>query len=283
MRLFTIEATDGFPLTIREFAPSGPPRAVLLLAPAIGVKQSFYAPCAEWLAQQGILVWTFDYRGMGASRPESLRGFSASIVDWARKDCAAILDQVAWHNPRLPIFWLGHSVGAQLFGLLPNQERVSAMLSVAAGSGYWQYNAAPLRYYVLSLWMLIMPIALRFNGYFPGRRLGAVGDLPYGVAEQWRRWCLQRDYLGAEEELKRDLEKVKVPITALSIQDDEMMTFRGTRALFELYSSAPVTYSRLRPSELGVKKIGHFGFFRPAMKEALWPMIPSWMERGSPS
>lgn len=65
------------------------------------------------------------------------------------------------------------------------------------------------------------------------------------------------------------------------MQDDEMMTLTGTRALFSLYSRAHVEVQRLKPAELGLRAIGHFGFFRPSMQAPLWPMVASWIERMS--
>jgi predicted alpha/beta hydrolase len=281
-----LDTGDGYDIAYRRFDPPDdvPTRALVIIASAMGVKQDFYAPLAAWLARQGVVAFTFDYRGMGASRPKGLRGFRATILDWARFDCAALIDEARASQPELPLFWLGHSVGAQIFGLIPNREHVQAMLSIAAGSGYWRYNAAPLRYYVLSLWLVLMPLGLRFAGYFPGKKLGMVGDLPYGVAAQWRRWCLDADYLGAESERVREqLANVKIPITALSMQDDEMMTLTGTRALFSLYSHAKVEVQRVTPVDHGVASIGHFGFFRPKMQAQLWPLVSAWIERSMSS
>lgn len=279
-----LDTRDGYDIAYRRFDPPAetPARAVAIIAPAMGVKQDFYAAFAAWLASQGVATFTFDYRGVGASRPQTLRGFRATILDWARFDCAAVIDEARSRYPRLPMFWLGHSVGAQIFGLIPNREHVQAMLSVAAGSGYWRYNAAPLRYYVLSLWLVMVPLGLRIAGYFPGKKLGLVGDLPYGVAAQWRKWCLNAAYIGAESEYVREqLAQVQTPITALSMQDDEMMTLTGTRALFSLYSQAQVEVQRLKPAEHGLKAIGHFGFFRPNNQTRLWPLASSWIERMS--
>lgn len=280
---------DGYAIAIERFEPAnGPaeaaPAAVAIIAPAMGVTQRFYEPFARWLAGRGVVTYTFDYRGVGASGPPGgrLRGFRATIHDWATLDCAAVIDDAAARHPDKPIYWIGHSVGAQILGLIPNRERVRAMLSVAAGSGYYRYNARPLRWYVLSLWGLIMPVALRIAGYFPGKKLRMVGDLPYGVAEQWRRWCLAADYLGVEgEEVREQLARVETPITALSMQDDEMMTLRGTKALFRLYSRADVAVQRVRPADYGLRSIGHFGFFRSKMQDSLWPMVSAWMGLGS--
>jgi predicted alpha/beta hydrolase len=164
--------------------------------------------------------------------------------------------------------------------MIPQRERLHGMLSVAAGSGYWQHNASPLRYYVLAMWYLIMPLGIRVAGYFPGARMRVVGDLPRGVAEQWRKWCLHAEYLGAEGALlKEELSRVSTPICALSMQDDEMMTLAGTRALFALYPNAELELRRVRPSDYGVPAIGHFGFFRTKMRESVWPIATDWIDR----
>ena len=60
----------------------------------MGVRQDYYADFAAWLARQGYVALTLDYRGMGASRPHdkrrSLRGFDADLFDWADDIDAAI-------------------------------------------------------------------------------------------------------------------------------------------------------------------------------------------------
>ena len=92
--------------------------------------------------------------------------------------------------PERPLYLLGHSLGAQLPGLLNNQHKVSGMLSVAAGSGYWRENAPQLKRIVFYFWFVLVPLATGLCGYFPGRKLRKVGDLPAGVVMQWRKWCL---------------------------------------------------------------------------------------------
>lgn len=276
-----IATSDGVRIACRRFQPQGAPRAGVIIAAAMGVSQRFYAPFAHWLAAHGCTVYTFDYRGTGASRPEgSLRGYRASIDDWARLDCAAVLERANAELPHAPLFWIGHSVGAQILGLVPNHTRLTAMLSVAAGSGYHRYNARPLRYYAPVLWHTIAPLALRVAGYFPGKTLRMVGDLPHGVMTQWRRWCLSPDYLGSEgRQVREELARVQLPITAWSMRDDEMMTWKGTRALFQLYEQAQLELQRLDPAEHCLSAIGHFGFFRANMRETLWPLVPAWMAR----
>lgn len=277
--MYFIPANDSVAIAARSWQPTTPPKAAVIIASAMGVPMDFYRAFAEWLAAQGYAAYSFDYRGTGASRPAgSLRGFQANIDDWAQLDCAAVIDHVSAAHPGLPICWIGHSVGAQILGMIPNHGRLTAMLSVAAGSGYHRYNATPLRYYVPALWHAIAPLSLRVAGYFPGKKLGVIGDLPHGVMTQWRKWCLSPDYLGSEGlQLREQLSAVQVPITAWSMRDDEMMTLAGTQALFALYSGTQLEIVRMDPACYGLHRIGHFGLFRSQSRDALWPLVNAWL------
>lgn len=276
-------AADGARLAARVFEPAGAPRAALLIAGAMGVKQDYYAPLARWLAaEHGIAVLSFDYRGMGASRRHKLVDERADVLTWARQDCAAAITAAVARLPDARLYWLGHSLGAQIVGLVPGHEQLAGVLSVASGSGYWKLNHPRTRLVTPLLWWVVVPVALKLFGYFPGKRLRKVGDLPGGVMAQWRRWCLHPDYVASESAAVRaELAASRVPITALTITDDELMTWEGTRSLFGLYASAPVEYRRLHPAEHGLARIGHFGFFRASMQASLWPLLPRWIASSS--
>ena len=112
-----LPTSDGLELQATLFEPQVQARAVAMLAPATGVPQRYYAPFARWLALQGYAVITFDYRGMGASpagaQPPSMR-------DWMLEDLPAVL-RAAKHRAspqvgtrRLPLLWVGHSLGGWL-------------------------------------------------------------------------------------------------------------------------------------------------------------------------
>jgi predicted alpha/beta hydrolase len=178
-----------------------------------------------------------------------------------------------------PLHWIGHSLGGQLLGLIPNRARIDRVITVATGSGYWLENTWRTKSVVWWLWFFVVPIALRVAGYFPGKRLRKVGDLPRGVMAQWRRWCLSREYVvGAEGERVREAyASVRMPMLSLSFTDDELMSARGIRSLHGLYTNAPVEYRRIAPPDVGAKRIGHFGFFRPQFERTLWPLVSQWL------
>jgi predicted alpha/beta hydrolase len=245
------------------------------------VRQSFYEPFAQWLAQQGLRVWTFDYRGSGDSRNgASLRGFEADLFDWAR-DYEAVIDAAKAALPEQPLYLLGHSLGAQLPGFLQRPGQVDGLVSIAAGSGYWRENAPKLKRSILYFWFVLVPLATRLCGYFPGRRLKKVGDLPRGVILQWRRWCLHPRYsVGAEGDLAlQSYGRVRFPVLALSITDDELMTLAGTESLLSFYAGAPRAMERIAPADVQARRIGHFGFFREQFSQSLWPSTVDKLHR----
>ena len=275
MQTMSLVSDDGPPVAARLFrqADGAPLRGGVVIGGAMGVRQAYYEPFARWLAGEGYAVLTFDYSGVGDSLPpgRSLRGFEADLFAWAR-DFDRAIEALDREVHALPIYLIGHSLGAQLPGLLAQRDRVAGLVSVAGGSGYWRDNAPALRRSVLYLWYVVVPIATSLFGYFPGRRLRKVGDLPRGVMLQWRRWCLNpRYHVGAEGASVRDrFASVRFPLVALSITDDELMTERGTRVLVDCYPNAPRRIERIAPADVQAPRIGHFGFFRHQFQSSLW-------------
>lgn len=276
----TVETADHFPLAACLHAATGPARAVALIVPAMAVPKEFYSSLADWLAGRGLDVLTFDFRGMGRSAPVSLRGFEADILTWARQDCAAMLAATRSRAAGRPVVWIGHSLGGQVLAMTPGNEAVCAAITVASGVGYWRENAYPLRLYSWFLWFLAAPVATALCGYFPGRKLGMVGDLPKGVIEQWSRWCRHPEYaVGVEGESMRErYRQVRLPLLSLSFTDDEYMSERNVAVLHGFYENAGRDMRRIAPREHGVSRIGHFGFFRPRAGERLWPAMIDWIE-----
>lgn len=266
-----VETADHTPIATRFYTPRLPAKGAVLIVPAMGVAQTFYAAFAGWLAREGFHVATFDYRGTGKSKRGPLSRVDADILTWAEQDTAAVLRALADRAPTLPVTWIGHSLGGQIIPFVKEHVAVSKVITIATGSGYWRENAAPLRRKVWIFWWLAVPIATPLFGYFPGKALGMVGDLPRGVVRQWRKWCLQPDYAVGDGAAMRDrFASVSTPITALSFTDDEMMSDANTTALHACYTRAPRKMLRMSPGDAGVARIGHFGFFRAEMKEPLW-------------
>ena len=276
MNAVDLRSTGGAVIAARFHEPPARPVGAVVIGGAMGVKQDYYDAFAQWLATQGFLVASFDYRGMGDSQRGPLKSLKADLFDWA-DDFDAVIDETTKRSGDVPLYIVGHSLGAQLPGMLRNRDRIAGLVSVAAGSGYWRDNAPPLKRIVLYFWYVLVPLATPLFGYFPGKKLRKVGDLPAGVIMQWRKWCLNpRYHVGAEGRMLREkFESARFPLVALSITDDELMTERGTHVLVDCYANAPRRVERIAPQEVQVRRIGHFGFFRDQFQSTLWQRTAS--------
>jgi predicted alpha/beta hydrolase len=277
----TAKAADGFELAVTRFPAEGEAWGTLLVATAMGVRQDFYEPFARHCAMQGLHVLTFDWRGMGASAPESLRGFEADIVTWAERDLDAMLKQARAMAPGLPAFALGHSLGGQLFGAAAESAKLAGIVTVTAGVGWYRLNdRMPLR--VRLFWFVALPLLTALFGYFPGKRLRMVGDLPAGVARQWRRWSIRPEYVLAEgAAMRARYDAIRVPILGWSFEDDSIITKPAVDDLHGFYRNAPVERRHVAPKDIGRARIGHFGFFLPASRDDLWAGTIAWLRAGA--
>jgi predicted alpha/beta hydrolase len=57
------------------------------------------------------------------------------------------------------------------------------------------------------------------------------------------------------------------------------MSARNTESLHGFYRNARREMLRLDPRTVGVRRIGHFGFFRRKHGERLWPHAGEWLQR----
>jgi predicted alpha/beta hydrolase len=65
MDITTIRTADGTSIAARVYEPAeaAAGQGSVVIGGAMGVRQGFYAPFAQWLATQGWRVTTFDCRG----------------------------------------------------------------------------------------------------------------------------------------------------------------------------------------------------------------------------
>jgi predicted alpha/beta hydrolase len=240
------------------------------------VARRLYRGFATFLAEEGFRVLTWDWRGTGESRPASLRGFQATMMDWAMRDLGGMLDWAAAHAGSAPVLAVGHSFGGQALGLVAGGGEsgagIAAAVTVAAQSGYWRHWPRPQRYWYATVWHVIVPVFTALYGYFPSRLLRFGEDLPAGVARQWARWCRSPDYLGDW----RGHERLAVPMLALVFSDDAYAPPASVAALHRHYTTARIETRLVRPHDVGVGHIGHFGFFKPGLP-GLWREVGAWL------
>jgi predicted alpha/beta hydrolase len=271
-------ARDGYRLAGTLHRPRTPNRRAVLLQAASGVKQEYYCKFAAYLASRGFTALTFDYRGIGRSRPEKLRGFEARMRDWAEKDIGGALDYLARASHGARLIGVGHSFGGQVFGLVPGNERYVAAMTVGAQSGYWKHWRGKGRAGMWFVTHLLLPGLSGLFGYVPARVLGQGEDLPKGVAREWARWCRHPGYLVGDLGVAEEFAKFRAPIRAYAIADDSYAPPAAVEAFRGFYPNASLALRQVDPAANGGTPIGHFGFFRERHKETLWKQAADWLE-----
>jgi predicted alpha/beta hydrolase len=274
---------DGYELA-GTLHSSGSDRAAAKVAVVhcgAGIPASRYARFADFLAGRGIPALTYDYRGIGLSRPASLRGFPATLEDWAQYDCTAAIGWLRSRFPKAEISGIAHSIGCLLLGAAENAAEQARLVMIGGHTGYCGDYGRRYRLPMTLLWHGIMPAVTRLVGYFPGRRLGLGEDVPARIALQWaarrspelRPAGTEPDALRTQRLLER-CAALQRPALLVSISDDAFATPSGIRRLTGYYPKLdPLTQLRLTPADAGVSRIGHFGFFTRRAGAALWPLL----------
>ena len=266
-----ITAADGYAL-VGHVAGASQRGPVLVINSATGVRQHYYARFASWAAGQGATVLTWDYRGIGESRPHRLRGFPGTMRDWGHHDLEGVLRfaQNEWSGR--PLVAIGHSVGGQILGQAASNTCLTRAVTVGSQFGSWQLWPAPRKWAMAALWHGVMPGLTHTLGYFPGS-LGIGADLPKEVALEWARWCRSRDFFLEHGVAREGYARLHIPMLSFSFTDDTYAPALAVDALHSLYVNAKIERRHLAPRDLGVKHIGHFGFFKDEFRHSLWEQL----------
>lgn len=271
-----LRAADGVSLAGTLYEPRGEAiaraerRLPVVISSATGVKRRYYTAFASWLASEGFRVLTFDYRGIGGSRAPGAGWHGAAMSAWGEQDLAGVVEHAANELGGGRAAVLGHSVGGQLLGLLPEstQARIQVAVNVASGSGDFRLWPSSVRWQMALLWYGVIPSVTRVVGYLPGK-LGIGEDLPPGVALEWAKWCRTPGYLvgGPNAPRRAGFARFDAPVLAFGFEDDAYAPPEAVDALLSLYSSARIHERRVPRTEA---RVGHFGFFRERHRERFW-------------
>ena len=273
---------DGVTLKGHWFRPSGKSGPPVIVNAATGVKAAYYRRYAAFLAGHGFPVLTYDYRGIGLSRPARLQGCGFTWRQWGEEDMEAALRHAMETEGDAPMI-VGHSIGGFLPGYAASSARISRLLTVGAQYAYWPDYRKGDRLPFFLKWHVAMPALTLALGYFPGRRLGWLEDLPAGVALEW---SFRRSRMEArlKEPLRSEIlsrfAAVRAPMLALSVCDDPFATQSAVSRALDYYRSADRRKVMLRPADLGADKVGHFDLFHSRHAERFWADTLLWLRDG---
>jgi predicted alpha/beta hydrolase len=276
----TFQGVDGYSLAATLFMPRGPRQQAVLINSGTAVPRKIYAGFAKYLAGRGCVVITYDYRGIGGSRPATLKGFETSMSEWAARDVTGAVTYMRARWPTLRLNYVGHSFGAQALGLLPNNNQVSRALFIAGQAAYWGLMGGIDRYRVYALMNFVGRPITQALGYTPARLSGE--DLPKGVFLEWTRWVNNKRYMFDDPTLKTlaNFSHYRGALRALSFADDPWAPTPAVELLCSGFTATRPAVVTITPQEAGVAKIGHLGFFRPEHRDRLWKDSADWLLAG---
>lgn len=260
-----------------------PQRPVVIINAATSVRCRHYFRFADYLFAHGLDVIVYDYRGIGESRPASLRGFKASWSDWGALDFEAMLQRAQREFPGQPIDVVGHSFGGCAVGLAASSALIRRVVTVGAQFAYWRDYAAATRWRMLLKWHLAMPLLTAVCGYFPGKRLGWLEDTPSGVVRDWATPSARYQGRPSGRALLETtgglpFARVTAQILAISISDDPYGTVPAIERLLAYFEAGDCHHRRLTPKDIGEQQVGHFAFFRSHYQARLWPLALAWLQ-----
>jgi len=267
-----IRTGDGLELAASRF-PAANEERVALINSATGVPRQFYHRFCAYLAENSITAYCYDYRGIGDSRPGRLRGFSASMTDWATRDASAVLDYLKTAHPGRRITWIGHSFGGQILGLIPPPAGVDRVLLVGSQLPSYLTYSYPMRLVVLLFWGVLIPLLTPVFGYFPSRFFGMGESLPAGVAFEWARWGLSRNYMLDHVGSENFQPGPSAKAVFFVVRDDLLAPLSSIHRLREALSAMDSSTVDINPADIGQGAIGHMGIFRKKFKDSLWPRM----------
>jgi predicted alpha/beta hydrolase len=282
----TLTCDDDFRLEATCFEAVGAPRAVVVVAGALGVPRRFYSRLAEFLASQGLTTLTFDYRGIAESVPEAGQEILIDMERWGRLDIDAAVRSVLALYPGVPIYLLGHSCGGQLFGLAESSPQLAGAVLVGASLPHTSRYPRPERYMLGLLWRVLAPLktwgAGSGTGHLPATLPFLSGAMaPRRVLRQWARWCRSKDYL-FDPKFGLDTSRyaqLVMPMLTISVSDDELAPQPAVMALAERFTAANVERRIVDVMHMGYGRLGHMGFFRSKTRDALWFPLVHWILR----
>lgn len=219
-----VSASDGHEFELLLKVPEHP-QAALFFFPAMGVEASYYAPFADALSRQGIVLGVCDLRGHGTSSLRPRRGLDFGYREIVELDLPRAVAAFRERIPDVPLYLGGHSLGGQLVMLHVAATRpdIAGMALVACAIPYyrnWQGRSRALVRFTAALF----PAIGFLLGYVPGDRLGFGGTEARTLMRDWGHNAKTARYepIGSEVDYEAALAQLEVELVTVNIDGDEL-------------------------------------------------------------
>lgn len=274
MEKLILTTHDNTALTAHLFVPEKSNNKFLLINSATGVKQQIYFSFAQFFAEKGFTVITYDYRGIGLSKPENMKGFKASMRIWGSEDYKTLTQYIKNRFLDYEKYCLGHSVGALILGMNQDSEMFKEFIFVGTQNAFVGHLKFKTKIEAYVGFGIIQPVTTTLLGYFPANWFGLGESLPKNCAYDWRILILNKKSTNGLLEKIDDFSKnLTQKVFVIWAEDDAWLTDKGVKSLLnDTYPNLKPTYRLVKVSESEKREIGHVNFFRSFNKK-LWNII----------
>lgn len=274
MEKLILTTEDQVTLTAHLFKPERDNGKLLLINSATGVKQQVYFSFASYFREQGFTVITYDYRGIGLSKPKNMRGFQGSMRLWGSKDYKTITQYIKSAFKEYKKYCLGHSVGALILGMNEDSNIFEEFVFVGTQNAFVGNLKGRTKVEAYLGFGIAQPLTTSLLGYFPAHWFGLGESLPKNCAYDWRTLILNKKSTNKLLEKIDDFSKnLTQKVFVIRAEDDIWLTEKGVLSLLNnTYSNLKPTYRLIAASESDKNEIGHINFFR-SYNSKLWDII----------
>ncbi|SEM12588.1 Predicted alpha/beta hydrolase [Chryseobacterium taichungense] len=274
MEKLVLTTEDSFSIAAHLFLPEKSNHKLLLINSATGVKQHVYFSFAKYFSEKGFTVLTYDYRGIGLSKPKNMKGFKASMRIWGSKDYKALTDYIKINFNDYQKYCLGHSVGALILGMNKDSGIFDEFVFVGTQNAFVGNLKFRTKIEAYLGFGIAQPVMTTLLGYFPAQWFGLGESLPKNCAYDWRTLILNRKSTNGLLEKTDDYSKILTQKTfVIRAEDDVWLTEKGVKSLLnDTYPNLRPTYRLIKTSESEKGEIGHVNFFR-SYNRKLWNII----------
>ncbi len=241
---------------------------VLLFFPAMGVEARYYRHWARTMAEQGYLCCISDFRGHGTSNIRPKSGIDFGYQQMIELDIHCAVENVLEYAEIDSLYLGGHSLGGQLSCLYAGTRSndlswLSGLLLVAActihhagWSGIYGFGMRLIPRFFTALAIVL--------GYFPGDRLNFAGREAKQQILDWAQSGNDGLYqpLGYHKELEPQMEKVQVPLLAVSFEDDLYAPKGAVEHLLAKMSGCEIYRQHLKADQYPKAILDHFSWAR---------------------
>ncbi|SEG31386.1 Predicted alpha/beta hydrolase [Halpernia humi] len=269
------------PIVATLFEPKISNGKLILINSATGVKQQIYFKIAQFFSKKGFTVFTYDYSGIGLSKPKNLKNHNSSMRTWGKEDFTTLTDFIKNNYPDFEKYLIGHSVGALILGMNEDSKLFKSFVFISTQKAFVGHLKLKIKILGYLGFGIIQPLSTKLFGYFPAHRFGLGESLPKNVAKDWRTLILNKKSTNALLEkmgfnFSSDLHQ---KVLVLRAEDDAWLTEKGVKSLLnETFPNLKPTYKILKTSDSPKVEVGHINFFR-SYNEPLWTVISDEFSR----